>query len=226
MAWITAGAIVGGALINSMASKDSANTMSDASTNAANLNYQAGQNIRKDLAPWVQQGNIALSDLMNLGGAGKPVNMEALMSNPAYKWNLDQGINAINKASAARGTFYNPATLKDIGTYAQGLASNEFGNIWNRGYSLASLGENAAAQTGISGINAANQAGNNLVGAGQAQAAGQVGVANALSGALGQGYNAYLMNQLLAKNQQPTIPDNNFYSPGNYGFGGVGGSPY
>ena len=129
----------------------------------------------------------------------------------------DQGLKAIDKASAARGRFYAPATLQDVGKFSQGLASNEFmnaynmyntnmSNIWNRLYSLSGTGQNAAAQTGAFGATMANNVGNNLVGAGNAQASGMVGAANALSGGVGNAVNNYMLGEILARNQKPTIP--------------------
>ena len=57
---------------------------------------------------------------------------------------------------------------------------------------MASLGENAAAQTGSSGAALANSAAQSTIAGGQAQAAGAAGVGNAISGGVNSylGYNA------------------------------------
>lgn len=46
-------------------------------------------------------------------------------------------------------------------------------------------------------MNTANQISNNQTGAGNARASGYIGSANALTGAIGQGYNMYQGNQML-----------------------------
>lgn len=51
---------------------------------------------------------------------------------PGYKFRLDQGMNAIQSSAAAKGLLGSSATMKGIQDYAQGLASQEFGNAYNR----------------------------------------------------------------------------------------------
>jgi hypothetical protein len=135
---------------------------------------------------------------------------------PGYQFNLSQGLKSTQSAAAARGLGVSGAALKGAATYATGLADstyqNQFankqailgdyinlntaqqGNInnqFNRLNSVATLGENAATQTGMQGTQAANNAGGFLNQAGQATAAGTVGAGNAISG----GLNNYLAYQ-------------------------------
>lgn len=136
----------------------------------------------------------------------KPFGLSDFKESPGYQFNLQQGQDAINKASSARGNYYAPSTLQDIGRYSQGLASNEFNNaygqynnnqnnIWNRLFDLSSAGQSAANQTGAFGANAANQIGQNTVGAGNAGAAGIMGTGNAIQGGIQNAYWQYLANQ-------------------------------
>lgn len=145
----------------------------------------------------------------------KPFGMEDFQESPAYQFNLQQGQKAIEKAAAARKMFYAPQTLQDISKFSQGMASNEFMNaynmynknqqtLWDRLYALSGSGQNAAAQSGAFGTQVGGQIGENIIGAGNAQAAGQVGQANAWVGAGNNAYNAYMMNQILQQNQRPT----------------------
>lgn len=143
----------------------------------------------------------------------KPFALSDFQESPAYQFNLQQGQKAIEKAAAARKSFYNPATLQDISKFSQGMASNEFmnaynmynqnqKNIWDRLYAMSGSGQNAAAQAGAFGTQVGGQIGENMMGAGNAQAAGQIGQANAFVGAGNNAYNAYMMNQILQNNQQ------------------------
>ncbi len=155
----------------------------------------------------------------------KPFSLSDFQQSPAYQFNLQQGQQAIDKAANARGNLYAPQTLQDLSKYSQGVASNEFQNaysnynqnqqnLWNRLSSLSGQGQNAAAGIGALGAQTAGQIGQNTIGAGNAQAAGQIGQANAINSGLGNLYNAYLMNQILQRN--------NTGIAGQYGGGGFG----
>jgi len=236
MPWIIGGAVLGSALLGSQAAGSAADTQSAAAQQAAQVQREQYQQTRSDLMPWQQAGQVGLSQLQaRLPEFTKPFGMEDFQASPAYQFNLEQGQKAINKGAAARGTFYNPATLQDLAKYSQGLASNEFqnafsnyntnlNNIWNRLYGLSgtgqNAGQNAAAQTGGFGAGAAQNIGADITGAANAQAAGTVGMANAITGALGQGTNAYLMNQILQQNQAGLV------NPANTSWGNMSNMGY
>jgi hypothetical protein len=283
MSWMIPAAIAGSSLLTARSGSKAAR---EAATIQANSAAQANQVLEgqynrteRSLAPWLQGGELALSELQKLMGIQSPgasagirkptwadaagehlnwhigkygrgyndasdmsaknaqtqaildrmtgeydqqvaalpqqqgssgVSMEALESNPAYQFNLQQGLKAIEKSAARNKMSYAPATLQDIGRFSQGLASNEFDKIWQRLFNLSSGGQNAAVQQGGFGTNTAGQIGNNITSAGAAKAAGQIGSANAIAGGVGQGVNAYLMNQILTQNQNPlssgTVP--------------------
>ena len=161
------------------------------------------------------------------GSLLRPFSLADFQASPAYNFNLEQGQNAINKGASARGNYYAPQTLQDLGKYSQGMASNEFqnaysnyntnmNNVWNRLYGLSGSGQNAAAQLGGFGANAANQVGQNTMGAANAQAAGTMGVNNALQGGIQNAYWQYLNNQ-----QQPNYGGNTPYNPSAGQYGGV-----
>jgi hypothetical protein len=93
--------------------------------------------------------------------------------------------------------------------YAQNSASNEYNNAFNRYQternaqlnplqSLAGVGQTTAAQLGQAGAANAGAVGNYLTGGAAAQAAGQVGSANALTSGLGTYLNYSQNNSLLA----------------------------
>lgn len=127
-------------------------------------------------------------------------------ADPGYAFRQQQGMQGIERSAAARGGLLSGAALKGIERFGQGLASEEYGNAYNRFQSnqanqynrlasLAGVGQTANnalqqagsqfanAMTGISQANAANQ-GNAMLAAGQARASGYAGIGNALSGAV------------------------------------------
>src|ERR1700722_350016 len=154
-----------------------------------------------------------------------------LAATPGYQFDLGQGLQAVQNSNAAQGLGVSGAALKGAANYATGLANNTLTtqqgifqqNLANQLsplyaqlsglQNLASLGENAGVQSGQQGVQAVGNANQYLTGGAAAQAAGQVGSANALSSglsSLSHGATNYLLyNQLF----------------GSGGGGGYAGSP-
>jgi len=53
-------------------------------------------------------------------------------NDPGYQFELGQGEGAINRAAAARGNFFSPATTQGLLDYGQGLASTRYNEAFNR----------------------------------------------------------------------------------------------
>ena len=117
-------------------------------------------------------------------------------SDPSYKWRLDQGQQALERSSAARGMLGSGNRLAALMDYGQGAASQEYGAQYNRLASMAGIGQTAtnsgiqagqnfANQTGQNSMNAAANTGNAGMAGANAQASGQIGSANAWGTALG-----------------------------------------
>lgn len=192
-------ALAGGA-ISAIGSNSAADTQANAATNASNLQQSQFQQTRSDLAPYNTAGQTALStitgDQANGTGFAAPFTQASFMSNPGYQFQLQQGQNAINSSAAATGGTLNGGTLKALDQYTTGLANTTYGDAYNRYLQssqqqynqlmgVAQTGESAAAQTGSLGAAAANASGNYLTQAGNATAAGDVGVANGINTSLG-----------------------------------------
>lgn len=216
MSWVAvavAGAGLVGGVLGADASKSAASTQAAAANQATQVQQQEFNQIRGDLAPYMQAGVVSLSDLMRLMGSGGDVMNSTLNrmptaadfhASPGYQWQLNQGLDAILNKQSALGGVLGGNTLKSLSTYGQGLAnqdwtnfSNSFRNnqndVFNRLFSLSGSGQNAAAGLGSIGSQTASQIGQNIIGGGNAQAAGMVGAANAASGA----GNNFLLAQLL-----------------------------
>ena len=108
---------------------------------------------------------------------------------PGYKFRLQQGNDAIQRSAAARGGLLTGGTAKALSDYAQGSASQEYGNVYNRALStfdnnynqfnndqtnkfnrlasLAGFGQTAAGQLSNAGNNAANNVSSTLLTSGQ-----------------------------------------------------------
>ncbi|HEX2594699.1 MAG TPA: hypothetical protein VHL34_24565 [Rhizomicrobium sp.] len=145
-------------------------------------------------APWTQQFH-----------ARSP---EEIKNDPAYQFQLQQGIEGIQRNRAARGTVATGGALKDLDIFSQGLAStyndkyynrdiNEYqmnrdsfwnnqNNAYNKLSGFAQMGQNAATATGNFGSGYANNAqtgannvGNLYTGQANANASGTIAGANA-----------------------------------------------
>lgn len=114
---------------------------------------------------------------------------------PAYNFQLEQGMQGTLNGEAAGAGALSGAAQKDLMSFNQNLANTSFnnafnqyqtqqGNIYSRLAGIAQLGQSAAANTGQQGTALAGQAAQSATNIGTAQAAGQIGQANAWSGAL------------------------------------------
>lgn len=117
---------------------------------------------------------------------------------PGYGFRLQQGNQAVRNAAAAGSGALSGSALKDLLAYSQDMASQEYGNAFNRYQtqqgnifsrlsSIAQLGQNAAAGVGSQGTSLAGNAGQAYQNAGSAAGAGIVGAGNAI----GQGATNY-----------------------------------
>lgn len=218
----SAGAGLVGSVLGSNASKDAAQTQANAADRASDLQMQQFQQMQQNLAPYMQLGTSTIPQLQQLLGGDRlntPFSfnptMQQLEQTPGYQFTLQQGNKALDNAMAAKGLSLSGAQLKGLDAYNTGLASNTFqqqyqnalqnfntnygqaADQYNRMSGLVGLGQNAAAGVGNAGLQTASNIGNNITSGANAQAAGQVGSANALSGGLsGLGANSLLYSLL------------------------------
>jgi hypothetical protein len=130
------------------------------------------------------------------GSLARPFGTEQFQADPGYAFRQAEGMKALERSAAARGGLLSGGTLKGIQRFGQDLASQEYGNAFNRYQieraarlnplqSLMGSGQSAAnTMTSAAGQFGQNQAANTY-NAAQARASGYVGSANALGGALG-----------------------------------------
>ena len=139
------------------------------------------------------------------GSLNQPFNASYMKQySPAYQFQLQQGQQGVlNQAAGSQGA-ESGAALKDLTSFNQNYANTAFNNAFNqyqtqqsntygRLAGIAQLGQNAAANTGQQGTALAGQQAQSATNIGTALGAGQIGVANALSGGLN---NAALLGSL------------------------------
>ncbi len=189
MPWAAAiaagGSIISG-IISSDASKSAANTQAAAANNATAVEQAQYQQTRGDLAPYMAEGKIGLDQLNQL-----MADPSSVTKMPGYQFQMQQGTDAIQNSAAAGGLTGN--TLKALDSYGQGVASSSYGNLWQQLYQMANLGQTSAAGVGNIGASTAANIGGNIIGAGNAQAAGTVGAASAINSGVSNGLQNWLL---------------------------------
>jgi len=96
------------------------------------------------LDPFYQAGTAGLGQLQQLAmGQGVP---EFLATNPAYQFRQQEAQKALERSAASRGGLLSGQFAKALQERSQGLASEEFGNAFNRLSGVVGMGQNAGQQ--------------------------------------------------------------------------------
>lgn len=116
-------------------------------------------------------------------------NMSGFFASPDYQFNLSQGQQSLDRSLLAQGRGLSGANLKAGERYASGLASQQYGDWYNRLAGLAGIGQTGVSQSAAAGANAANNISSAYQNLGQTQGsaylAGAQGVNNSLQGGIG-----------------------------------------
>lgn len=219
---VIAAGVAAAAVVSAGATAYSASRQADAAENAANvqgraadasaqLQFRASQNAlrfqheiyrqqRVDSAPYRRIGRRALGQLANQtltpgGFLNETFGADDFRADPGYQFRIAEGQRAIDRSAAARGNLLSGGTLRAGARYASDLASQEYGNAFNRFQtertnrfnrlaSIAGIGQTATQQQAQAGQNFAGNAANIL----QTGAAGQANALQAGANAQASGY--------------------------------------
>lgn len=194
MAFIVGAAIIGGTtlasgLIGSSAAKSSARAQERAAQLSTDEQRRQYDQTRADFMPWRDAGIGALDKINALNGG----DFSGFYSSPDYEFTRREGQRGMEQSAAARGGAFSGNALRGLSEYNQGLASQQFGNYYNRLAGVAGVGQAATGSIASAGANASNNISNNLMAAGNARASGIMGAANSWTGALNSGMNNMLL---------------------------------
>lgn len=199
---------------------------------AGQLNYLLGQGSQTN-----PDGTPISNSAGGYGSLNQQFNADTFKSmSPAYQFQLQQGAQGtLNNDASGQGALSGSA-LKDLQSYNQNFANTSFNNAFNQYQSqqnnvfsrlsnLATLGSSAGSNSTTGAGQFSGQIGSTLGSIGASQAAGTVGSANALSGAIQGGANAFYgqnaLNQILSGGS--TVKYGN---PGSYTYSNPGDSNY
>lgn len=161
------------------------------------LSYLQNSGFTADDISRLQQGRFSAPAPGAAASETAAPDMSVFTESPDYQFNLGEGQKAIDRSLAARGRALSGAGVREGVRYASGMASNEFGNFYNRLANIAGLGQAGVSQSASAGAQAAGNIGAAYQNAGNARASaymtGAQGVNNAVQGGIG---NYLLMNYL------------------------------
>lgn len=139
------------------------------------------------LQPYADTGGQALSqvaDLMGLNGPeAQAAARDGFQTDPGYQFRLSEGVKALDQSATARGGLYSGAAMKALNRYGQGVASEEYGNYFNRLSDLAGKGQNAATNISSTLSSFAKDKADAFLGRGQNAANVRMGTLSEITGA-------------------------------------------
>ena len=191
---LAAGGSIGGSLL---ASKG-ANKQSDAMMAQIAETRRQYDESAKRLTPYYNFGKEQLNSLGTW--LNDPTKQPMSFLDPGYEFRRQAGLNALTGNAASAGMLKSGDTLRALENYGQDLASQEYGNAFNRWLAegqfkqnLAGMGQNAAVNQGAITGQGLQVAGNLTQNAGLDQASKILGegVAGA-GGAIGNAFSRYL----------------------------------
>lgn len=148
----SAAAGVGSAAIGAHAAGKAANAQEAAANHAADLQHQDAQAALKfqqdqwntqqqNLAPWLNTGKDALSQLWSMYQGGQFGNftdkftaptMQDAQNDPGYAFGLQQGEGAIQNSAAARGKLFSGNTSEALAKFGNDYASTKYNDVYQR----------------------------------------------------------------------------------------------
>lgn len=212
---ISAGTSIAGGIMGSSAASKAAKQQAQSAQNALDFQKEVFGQQQQNQQPFLDQGKVSLAKLMEgisngTFGAGHLPTAEEARATPGYQFNLAEGQNAIERGQAAAGGAFTGGTLKALGRFTSGLADSTYQQTVNNVlannqqnfaqlFAPAQLGENAVASINNTGSQVSQNVGNLMTQQGNAQAAGTVGSANAISGGLSGASNSITQAMTLGK---------------------------
>lgn len=245
---IGAGGSIFSGLFGASAAKKAAQQQVAQQEKALAFQQQEYADQKANQAPFLQAGQYSIGQLMSglKNGTFGPDSIPAFkaptlaeaQATPGYEFTRQQGEQGIERGAAAAGGAFTGGTLKALASFNSGLADSTYNDVFTRAMqaynaqltgqnqafgqlaSTAGIGEGAAVNLGAAGAQAAQTVGNTLTNIGSAQAAGTIGSASALTGAINGATNAatapFYLNYLHQSQTSPQLSSTNLnpYGPG------------
>jgi hypothetical protein len=169
-------------VVDAWAANKSADAQKSASKKSIAEQQRQFDLTRSDQMPWMQAGTGALGQMQALNNG----DFSKFYQSPDYQFALDQGIKSLDRSAAARGRLYSGGYGQDLTNYAQGLATQNYGNYYGRLADMAGIGQSSAQNLAAYGQNKANAISTQYGNIGQARASAYQGYGQAFNKAANQ----------------------------------------
>jgi hypothetical protein len=138
--------------------------------------------------------------------------MDDFEADPGYQFRMDEAMKALNRRAAAQGMTNSGSTLKELARFGQNLASQEYGNAYNRFNNdyqnarnryndnfqrkynsfnnIANFGRDANAAITNAGNNYSTRVSSNVMGLGNSKASNEINRGNAMKDLWKMGFQA------------------------------------
>ena len=208
------GASLVGSALQSDATSDAAEAQAESTREGIAEQRRQFDLTRTDFAPYRETGVNALRQFA--AGINAPTTAADVMSDPGYKFGLDQGQQAIDRKIAAMGGRVSGAAIKAAGRFGTNYATTGYtaadqrrNDRLNRLASLAGIGQSATGASAAAGTSAANNISSMTTAQGNASAGARM--------SQGQlwGDTANQISALYQRNRQPSASGWSGYGLGN-----------
>ena len=189
-----AGLMAGGMGVQGYFANKSSKKAAKAQANAMDA-YLAQMRMGRDKAisyqqPYEQAGRSGLNLLQQYLTGDPMATQNRLEQSPGYQFRLQQGQNSIQNLLASRGGLKSGAAMKALEQFAQGTASQEFGNQVGYLQNLSNMGQQSATAMGNyefnAGANMASASQQGILGQGMAMANRDAQMGNIYGGGMQQ----------------------------------------
>ena len=189
-----AGLMGGGMVTQGYFANKSSKKAAKAQANAMDA-YLAQMRMGRDKAisyqqPYEQAGRSGLNLLQQYLTGDPMATQNRLEQSPGYQFRLQQGQNSIQNLLASRGGLKSGAAMKALEEFAQGTASQEFGNQVGYLQNLSNMGQQSATAMGnaemMASTNMANASQQGILGQGMAMANRDAQMGNIIGGGMSQ----------------------------------------
>lgn len=145
-----------------------------------------------DLSPYRSVGGIGVREMERMLLDNDRFGLDDFEADPGYQFRLSEGEKLLNRNALARGRYFAGSTGKALSNYGQNMASEEFGNAfdrwraqnndrWGRASDSAQLGFGATRSGNQDRYAFGSQMSGNIIGRGNAEAGARMAQANAVS---------------------------------------------
>lgn len=142
------GATESGQNVVGAAGTNAADIVAGSTTAANNVLGDVGTKLESNIQPYLQAGAKGVNDLSNIGPFS--FTLGDWQNDPGFKFQMQQGTEAINNAASSRGMLQSGNTLKDLTAFGQGLANTYYNQAFGR--ALNTFGANVGLGTTLADI--------------------------------------------------------------------------